>query len=72
MRTATTTVKTIKLACPLCGSAEGALTLDLNALGTIECGECSATFTASKAVARAAENLRRWEAVAPWLDNVPV
>jgi transcription elongation factor Elf1 len=64
MATATKALKSFRLNCPLCGATESpSISLDLNDLTSVTCGECSETFTPAEAVARAAEQLARWEAV---------
>jgi transcription elongation factor Elf1 len=65
--TMTRTLKSWKLACPLCGAKE-AIELNLNDLaGGLTCGECSDSFGVETAVKLAAEQLRRWQAVASWI-----
>jgi hypothetical protein len=61
------TLKSFDLSCPFCGHAEPALRIDLNDLAEITCSECDESFTVQKAVTKAAENLRRWQAVAKWI-----
>jgi hypothetical protein len=58
------TLKSFKVVCPMCLATDAAITLDLNDLTAISCGECSETFTAETAVKAMTENLRRWQAVA--------
>jgi hypothetical protein len=59
-------LKTWKVACPCCGGKES-ITLDLNDLTLIDCSECNDTFTPQTAVKMAADQLRRWQAVATWI-----
>lgn len=55
------------LACPLCG-AEGAISLDLNDLIGVSCGECEDSFAPETGRKLMAEKLRRWTALCTWLD----
>jgi predicted nucleic acid-binding Zn ribbon protein len=66
MATTTKATKTFKLSCPECGSAEG-LSIDLNDLTSVSCGECSETFSPAEARVKVAEQLRRWEALIAWI-----
>jgi hypothetical protein len=67
------TAKTFaRLSCPLCGSSEGSLNVNLNdPTPDVECGQCSETFSPAKAVELAKENLRRWLDVVAWLEDIP-
>jgi hypothetical protein len=65
------TTKTVALACPLCGSSEGTLNLDINSPENLECGQCSESFTITHAVELATKALARWEALADWIGNIP-
>jgi transcription elongation factor Elf1 len=53
--------------CPRCGALEAALTIDINDIGAITCGECSEEFTAAEACEAVAEQLARWRRVEEWL-----
>jgi Zn ribbon nucleic-acid-binding protein len=68
MASSAKTVKGFKVLCPKCGDPEATIRLDLNNLQEVECSSCSETFSARQAVKDAAENARRWEAVARWID----
>jgi hypothetical protein len=60
------TLKSFKVACPVCGAKES-ISLDLNDLNVITCNECSDSFTAQTAVKLATEHLQRWQSVATWI-----
>jgi len=66
--TATKTAKGFKVLCPMCGDADATVRIDLNNLSQIECNSCGETFSAREAARNAAENARRWEAVARWVE----
>jgi transposase-like protein len=68
MATTTKTVKGFKVTCPKCGDPEATIRLDLNNLQEVECSSCSETFSAREAARLAAEQARRWEAVARWIE----
>lgn len=63
----TKAIKGFSVACPLCGSDDEGVKMDLNSLGDCECGSCGESFTVKQAVAKAAEVLKRWEKVATWV-----
>lgn len=71
MASMTTTSKGFDVACPACGQDDGAVMVDLNDLGECACDSCGERFTAREAVEKAAEQLRRWEAVARWIEMAP-
>jgi hypothetical protein len=66
------TTTTLELTCPCCGVRDAAITLRLDDLDQMECGECSETFSPDEAVEKAREMLARWEAVAAWVKVAPV
>jgi transposase-like protein len=66
--TATRTVKGFKVVCPFCGDSEATVKLDLNALQTLTCTACDEEFSAADAVARVRDQLKRWEAIARWVE----
>ncbi len=68
MATATKTVKGFRVTCPKCGDPEATIRLNLNDLSQIECNSCDESFSARQAAKEAAENARRWEAVARWIE----
>src|SRR3954469_4069688 len=57
-------VKGFKVTCPMCGDVEATIALDLNDVRSLTCSSCSSEFTPAAAVAKAAEQLARWQAVA--------
>lgn len=71
MAATTKTTRSLKVACPFCNQ-DGAVTLDLNDLNEITCGDCSETFTARAAVEAFLEKAARWEAVAEWIRMAPI
>lgn len=66
-----TTTKTLGfgLNCPLCGGMAPVLSLDLNNLDEVTCGECSETFSAEAAALKAHEQAHRWDNVVRWIDQ---
>ncbi len=71
MATMTASIKGFKVTCPSCGESDGTLGLDLNDLSTCTCSGCGDSFAVGTAVAKAAEVLARWEAVARWVEMAP-
>lgn len=68
---ATKTTKSLNVVCPFCGANPASLSLDLNDLDTITCGDCE-TYTVAEAVEKAREALAAWERLAAWVDAAPV
>lgn len=68
MATASKTIKGFKVLCPECGDQEATVRLDLNDLKACTCSSCDAEFSPAEAVSKAAEQLRRWTAVAKWIE----
>jgi hypothetical protein len=61
-------VKGFKVVCPMCGDVEATVSLDLNDVRALSCSSCDAEFTPAAAVAKAAEQLARWQAVEKWIS----
>jgi uncharacterized protein (DUF983 family) len=68
MASATKTLKGFKVLCPECGDQEAIVRMDLNDLKACTCSSCDAEFSPADAVAKATEQLRRWQAVARWVE----
>jgi transcription elongation factor Elf1 len=68
MATGTKTAKGFKVTCPFCGDQEATVRIDLNNVNVIVCTSCDEEFSPSAAVAKVADQLRRWEAVARWVE----
>lgn len=68
MATATKAIKGFKIVCPECGDQEATVRLDLNDVRSLTCSSCDAEFTPADAVAKVADQLRRWQAVAKWVE----
>lgn len=68
MATAARKATGFKVLCPECGDAEATVRIDLNDLKAVVCSSCDAEFSPAAAVAKAAEQLARWQAVARWID----
>lgn len=69
MATATSKATGFKVTCPFCNDTEAALTIDLNDPRAVSCSACDETFSPRQAAARLAEQVKRWESVARWLDQ---
>lgn len=69
--TATKIAKSLKACCPFCLASE-IITIDLNDMSTINCGECDETFTARQAAAKMAEIAAKWLKIADWVDAAPI
>lgn len=68
MATATKAIKGFKVVCPMCGDDEATIHIDLNELALCSCDSCGEKFTPAVAVARFTNQLRRWQAVARWIE----
>jgi hypothetical protein len=54
--------------CPFCCDEEATVRIDLNDLKACVCTSCDAEFCPAEAIAKVADQLKRWEAVARWAD----
>lgn len=68
MATATKIIKGFKLTCPFCGDADATVRMDLNDLKACTCSGCDEEFSPQQARDKAAEMLKRWDAVCRWVD----
>lgn len=64
----TRAMKGFMVLCPECGDQEATVRLDLNDLKACSCSSCDAEFSPAEAVAKVAEQLARWQAVARWVE----
>jgi transposase-like protein len=56
------------ICCPKCWSTDSRhLSINLNDLDDIVCGDCDSSFTAEEAVALLAEQLEKWKKVQRWV-----
>jgi transcription elongation factor Elf1 len=60
---------TLELTCPFCGHDDAVLSLNLNDLDSITCGECEQEFSAEEAANKARALARKWDAVVRWIDT---
>jgi len=68
MASVTKPAKGFDVFCPMCGDRDSSITLDVNDVHKLTCIACDAEFTAAAAVARVADQLARWQALARWID----
>src|SRR5262249_48541078 len=54
--------------CPACLSPDATVRLDLNDLQACECSDCGEALSPREAADRLADQVRRWEAVARWVE----
>jgi transposase-like protein len=57
------TIKGFKVVCPFCGDPDATVSIDLNDLASCTCNSCSEDFSPKQAVAKLADQLKRWRAV---------
>src|SRR5262249_26775250 len=61
-------VKGFRVLCAACFNPDDTVRLNLNDLQACECSDCGETSSPREAAARLADHIRRWEAVARWVE----
>jgi transposase-like protein len=54
--------------CPFCGNPNETVRPDLNNLRVLTCSGCEIDFTPEEAIAKARDQLARWELAARWIE----